>query len=166
MSTPQLSIEQATSLEENLGQSLAQIHESIELLTEMETVLPTASPTRVGELLQILQQRQGHSETLATERALIMARVSVPETGLSASVLLDALPKEVDQPQFSERLHKLRTALGTLRRRKERVWTIISVRSCVIDMTLSVLTGGTTYGYDAQGKHSVSRSRPIFQHRC
>lgn len=166
MAKTKLSLQQARSLKQNLTNSLAQIRDSTQLLKEMEAALPDASPEDVSEFLKRLQDREGYSESLATERNAILSTLAMPETGLSVGVLMNALPLEIPRPQFAERIRTLRTALFELRRQKERVWTIINVRSCVIDLTLGVLTGGTAYGYDSKGEHSMSRSRPVFQHRC
>lgn len=165
MSDSRLSTEKAQALEENLQRSLSQIRETSGLLDQMESAVPTASPERLDELLAILQQMQESARELAVQRASLLPSSEQSGKKPTAETVLACWPK-LDQPRLSAFFHDLRKSLAGLRRHQERVWTLLSVRSCVIDMTLRVLTGGSSRGYEASGERSVSHSRPILEHRC
>ena len=150
----------------NLENSLQHLQTTCEVLREMETVIPSADTGALDTLLTQLRTHREFSAILAQERQPLIEKLTSDEQirPKAENILAELPPAECSRA--SALFSQLRTEIQQLRKLQERAWTLLRVRSSVVNTTLSILTGGASHGYQSSGEATTTFSRPIMQHRC
>ncbi len=142
----------------NLERTLAHLERTLELLNELSTTLQTATAEELVCGLNQLSKKETESRDLARERgALLMT--------WNRESFLEQAPRE-DRRSLTTLFSRLTETINCVRGMQERVWAVLSVRARVVEITLRILTGGSSPTYESNGHQRTSGARSILEHRC
>lgn len=151
-------------LERILEETLDQLLRTGLVFERMEACLENGDLPDLTGYVAELGELRSEAVGLAERRAECLA-----STAASSPNTRNDVPESV-APADSARLEtlrgRLRHAWTALNEQRARVWSRAAVRAHVVDLTLRVLTGGSSHAYGASGEKDSPGGRAILQQWC